>query len=160
MLCPKCSAEVPEGNSLCPQCGTQLASGAAEPEIKAKPTKLGIPLLPLLGAAMLTVGPFLRWLAERHTTIQGFNTSQATALYVLGALVFVVTVLTKENDRRLSAALILIGALSLALVFHFVYVVFDQDIRWGVVREGFYVTGVGAFLTTLAGCPLFRQIEI
>jgi len=160
VLCPKCSAEVPEGSSLCSQCGAQLAPDVTEPEIKARPIKLGIPLLPLLGAAMLSVGPFLRWLSERNTTIQGFNTTQATALYVFGALVFVVTVLAKGNERQLSAALTFLGALSLALVFQFVYVVFDQGIRWGIVREGFYVTGVGAFLTALAGCPLFRKIEV
>jgi len=162
VLCPKCSAEVPEGSSLCSQCGAQLAPGAAEPEIKARPAKLGLPLLPLLGAAALGVGPFLSWASvEMGGALQGLQVwPPASALYVLGALAFIVTLLAKGDEHRLSAALTFIGALSLALVFHFVYFVFDQGVTWGNVREGFYVTGVGAFFTALAGCPLFRQIMV
>jgi len=128
---------------------------------KLKLPKLGLPLLPLLGAVMLAVGPFLTWASNKFATVQGFDWKPATALYVFSALAFTIPVLAKENDRRLSAALTFLGALSLALVFYWVYGVFNEPgLSWGDVREGFYVTGVGAFFTTLAGCPLFRRIVI
>ena len=169
MLCSKCGAESLEGSILCSQCGEQLAPQSipvvAGPEIKAKPAKLGLPLLALLGAAALVVGPFLRWLIQSNAlqtaTLQGLYWSPTSALYVLGALVFIVTLVLKEKERQLSVALTVLGALCLALVFHFVYVVYDEPaLGWGDVREGFYVSAVGAFYTTLAGCPLFRRLMI
>jgi len=169
VLCPKCGAEALEGTSLCSQCGEQLAPQSApviaEPEIKDKPAKFGLPLLALLGAAALVVGPFLRWVFQSNDsqslTMQGLYWSPATALYVLGALVFVVTLVLKEKERQMSVALTVLGALCLALVFHFVYVVYDEPgLAWGDIREGFYVSAVGAFFTTLAGCPLFRRLMI
>ena len=167
MLCSKCGAESLEGSILCSQCGEQLAprSVVAGPEIKAKPANLGLPLLALLGAAALVVGPFLRWLIQSNAlqtaTMQGLYWSPTSALYVLGALVFIVTLVLKEKERQLSVALTVLGALCLALVFHFVYVVYDEPaLGWGDVRVGFYVSAIGAFYTTLAGCPLFRRLMI
>jgi uncharacterized PurR-regulated membrane protein YhhQ (DUF165 family) len=81
---------------------------------------------------------------------------------VLGALVFLVTTLARENQRRLSAALAVLAGFSLALVFTSAYkiIVDEPPIPWGDVGEGFYVAGVGAFLITLAACPLFRRIAV
>jgi hypothetical protein len=177
VLCPKCGAEAPEGTSLCSLCGEQLVQQAtqqpaplaapvmAEPEIKEKPAKLGLPLLVLLGAAGLVIGPFLRWVFQSNSfqsmTMQGLYWSPASALYVLGVLVFIVTLVLKDRERQLSIALIVLGAACLALVGHFAYVVYDEPgLAFGDIREGFWVSAAGAFLTTLSGCPLFRKLMI
>ena len=181
MLCPKCGAAAPEGTSLCSQCGEQLApqpapvmdgqsstpidSLSAKPEPQCKPCKLGLPLLALLGATALVVGPFLRWVFQSNQvqtlTMQGLYWSPGSALYVLGTLVFVMTIALKDKDRQLSAVLTILGALSLALVCHFAYVVYDEPgLAFGDIREGFYVSAGGAVFTTLAGCPLFRRLMI
>ena len=176
MICPKCGAEAPEGTSLCSQCGEQLAPQSApaiaesapvvaEPEIKEKPAKFGLPVLALLGGLGLVVGPFLRWVFQANRvqslTMQGLYWSPGSALYVLGAMVLIVTLVLKDKERQLSIALTLLGALCLALVFHFAYVVYDEPgLAFGDIREGFYVSAGGAAFTTLAGCPLFRRLMI
>ena len=159
MFCSKCGAEVSNGSHSCSKCGARIAL-----------PKLGLPLIPLLGAVALSVSPFLHWVSERvwsSWTLQGLPWPEsASALYVSGALVFLVTILARENERRLSAALAILGALSLGLVFTFTYKVivyvppWGGQIPWGDVREGFYVAGVGAFLTALSACPLFRRIAL
>ncbi len=127
--------------------------------------RLGLPVVPVVGGIMLAVGPFLRWVININgRTLQGLDYSPGDALYVLGGLAILVTLLSWENERRQNAAFLIVGALSLALVFHFVYI-FQHDIHptglgWSDVREGFYVSGVGALLTALAGCPLVRKLVI
>jgi len=180
MFCSKCGAEIPNGSTFCLKCRTQLTTETAKTRIKIKLPKLGLPLLPLLGAVMLIVGPFLAWTRSKtlggysgqityHVSYQGLTEfcGQAVPLFIFGAMVFVVMVLARGHERRLSALLTAIGALSLVLVFHFVYVFFDTYQHydrfsggWGDVSEGFYVVGVGAFLVTLSGCPLFRRIVV
>ena len=180
MFCSKCSAEVPNGSNFCLKCGTPLAPKIAKTRRKITLPKLGLPLLPLLGAVMLIVGPLLVWVRAKQfgdlivdhpsPSIQGLQYIQSIPLLVLGAMVFVVMVLAKGNERRLSALLTALGVMSLAFVFHFIYRFFDSyqnfyshtwgHVDWGDVREGFYVVGVGAFLVALSGCPLFRKIVI
>jgi uncharacterized membrane protein (DUF485 family) len=175
MFCSKCGAEVPNGSNFCLKCGTPLSPKAAKTKRKIVLPKLGLPVLPLFGAVMLIVGPFLIWvrssyeqLAQDHS-YQGFTydfSPWAVPLFVLGVITFVVLVLAKGNERRLSVLLTALGAVSLTLVFHFVYVYFTNYHhylafkRWSDVREGFYVVGVGAFLVALSGCPLFRRIKV
>jgi hypothetical protein len=177
VLCPKCGAEAQEGTSLCSQCGEQLvqqpvpqsatqsAPVLAEQEIKEKPARFGLPVLVLLGAIGLVIGPFLRWVFQSNgfqsLTMQGLYWSPGTALYVLGVLVFIVTLVLKDKERLLSVALTVLGLACLALVCHFAYVVYDEPgLAFGDIREGFYVSAGGAVFTTLAGCPLFRRLMI
>jgi hypothetical protein len=153
VFCSKCGAEVRNGSSSCSKCGARIGL-----------PKLGLPLLPLSGAVALSVSPFLPWVPDgwwRSLGSLGWPHSES-ALYVLGALVFLVTILARENERRLSTALAVLGALSLALVFTSAYKISidEPPIPWGDVGQGFYVAGVGAFLTTLAACPLFRRIVV
>jgi hypothetical protein len=153
VFCSKCGAEVRNGSSSCSKCGVRIG-----------PAKLGLPLLPLLGAVALSVSPFLPWVPDgwwRCMDSLGWPHSES-AFYVLGALVFLLTTLARENERRLSTALAVLGALSLALVFTSAYkiIVDEPPIPWGDVGEGFYVAGAGAFLTILAACPLFRRIAV
>lgn len=169
MLCPKCGAEVIEGIHQCSQCGEKLvpdsATVMAAPELKDESAILGLPVMALLGAAALIIGPFFRWVFQSNdfqtVTMQGLYWSPGTALCVLGAMVFVMTFVLKEKEQQLSVVLTVLGALCLALVGHFAYVVCDEPgLARGDLREGFYIAAAGGFFTFLAGCPLFRRLKI
>jgi len=76
-------------------------------------------------------------------------------------LVFIVTLVLKDKEHQLSAALTVLGLACLALVCHFGYVVYDEPgLAFGDIREGYWVSVGGAIFTTLAGCPLFRKLMI
>ena len=163
-VCIKCGGEIPEESKFCPDCGAKV--------VVPKPPKVrefseigervfGAPdLLALIGTLALLVGPFLgwldlEWLTGEPGTIQGLESAilspSGPLLFLFGALCLVAVIVARNLGRVSGLVYVALALCAGAIVGHFVYVIYDNDLDWGDMAVGFYVAGAGAVLVLVGG---------
>jgi Zn-dependent protease with chaperone function len=160
MYCDKCGREMPEGSRFCNSCGTQASSGGTsygraanvlEPlvaQIKRDP----VVALVSVGSLMLVLGPLLAWVSARFgAATLGLQMPSGAAVLAAGVLLLVTLVLSRTGmPGAWGIVTMLISGLALVLVFQSMYWINDQAVDL-TIREGVYVSMVGALLTAVGG---------
>lgn len=161
MYCNKCGREMPEGSRFCNTCGTQASSGGMgsygkaanvfEPlvaQIKRDP----VVALVSVGSLMLVLGPLLAWVSARFgAATLGLQMPSGAAVLAAGVLLLVTLVLSRTGmPGAWGIVTMLISALALILVFQSMYWINDQAVDL-TIREGVYVSMVGALLAAVGG---------
>ena len=165
-VCIKCGGEIPEGAQFCPDCGAKVVVPKPPkvrdaPEIGLGEGTFGVPdWLALIGALALLVGPFLSWREIMEFPVQGLDSSDGIILYVMGALCLVAVLMARNLGRVSGLVYIALALCALAIVGHFVYVIYDVDLDWGDLAWGFYVGAAGAVLVLAGGISrLLKKTE-
>jgi len=154
-ICSKCGGEIPEESKFCPNCGAKVVV-PKPPKIKEAPEigegVFGTPdLLALIGALLLLVGPFLQWADVLVLPTQGLDYGEGIILFVMGAICLAAVIVARNLGRISAMVYIGLALCALAIVGHFVYVLYDLDLDWGDIAVGFYVAGAGAVLVLIGG---------
>ncbi|MBA7655361.1 hypothetical protein ES703_63265 [subsurface metagenome] len=158
-VCTKCGGEIPEESKFCPNCGAKVVV-PKPPKIKEAPEigegVFGLPdWLALIGALLLLVGPFLTWIEVLGISTQGLESAglspSGPLLYVFGALCLIAVIVARNLGRISAMVYVSLALCALAIVGHFVYVLYDLDLDWGDIAVGFYVAGAGAVLVLVGG---------
>ncbi len=163
-VCTKCGGEMPEETKFCPNCGAKVVE-PKPPKVKEAPEigerEYGAPdLLALIGALALLVGPFLSWMDILGFPAQGLDWGEGIILYVMGALCLATVIAARILGRVSGLVYVGLALCALAIVGHFVYVLYDLDFDWGDIAWGFYVAGAGAVLVLVGGITrLFTETE-
>jgi len=166
-VCIKCGGEIPEESKFCPDCGAKVVV-PKPPKIKEAPEigvgegAFGAPdLLALIGALALLVGPFLTWAEDlviimgEPVSFQGLESSilspSGPLLFLFGALCLAAVIISRNLGRISAMVYVGLALCALAIVGHFVYVLYDNDFDWGNLAVGFYIAGAGAVLVLVGG---------
>jgi len=151
---------MPEGSRFCNTCGTQASSGGTsygkaanvfEPlvaQIKRDPVVAMVSVASL----MLVLGPLLAWVSARFgAATLGLQMPSGAAVLAAGVLLLVTLVLSRTGmPGAWGIVTMLISALALILVFQSMYWINDQAVDL-TIREGVYVSMVGALLAAVGG---------
>lgn len=154
MACGRCGAENPQSNIYCSSCGVLLSEEGGKvqeghaPEVSAKMVRIQVrpsEAIIIFGAVLTILGTFLPVIDEEDTQFLWVNWMGGGAvLSLIGILSLAALVLARNGTSRAwHIAILLMGALALALIFQYLYWVHDMD---GSVAAGFWVTMVGALL--------------
>ena len=161
MYCSKCGKEIPPGSSFCSSCGTpvkeQGAKGSSQlPQwgsalsmlIKLDPVMAIIPI----GSFFLILGAFLPWYTAGgrffSATTLGLQMPAGAVIAALGVLFLVVLILSRTGTPgSWGLVMLLVSALTLALIFQTIYHLTDSDVSVGA---GVYLAMVGGLVITVA----------
>jgi hypothetical protein len=159
MYCNKCGREIPSGSRFCSSCGTlassqetgsgSRASTVFEPlvsQVKKDP----VLALTSVGSFLLLLGPLLAWASARFgSATLGLQLPSGAVVLAAGILLLVTLVLSRTGTPGAwGIVTLLLSALSLTLVFQSMYWINDQGFA---IREGVYISMVGALLTACGG---------
>lgn len=160
MYCNKCGREIPGGSRFCSSCGTMASSqgtgGGRTPavfeplvsQVKKDPALA----LTSVGSLLLLLGPLLAWVSARFgAATLGLQMPSGAAVLAAGILLLVTLVLSRTGTPGAwGIVTLLLSALALTLVFQSMYWINDRGVDL-TIREGVYISMVGALLTACGG---------
>jgi ribosomal protein L40E len=156
--CSKCGAENPEDNIFCSSCGARFSEVRAKDQEchgadvssqspKDQPSQYIsinriVRVLVILGALILIVGTFLPW-----DGVLGIMIPQGAVLCLIGVLSISALVMSRSGaDRSWNMVMLLLAALSLALIFQTFYMIKDYG---DSIMVGSWVALMGSLIITV-----------
>lgn len=158
MYCGKCGAEIPDDSTFCGSCGTPVSGEAAKKGGESQVSKSldrasqwvksdTAGALILFGALLLILGTFLPWTRSLGVNILGLNLlASGAVICALGVLLLVMLVLSRTSTNTAwGAVMLLLSALTLALIFQSFYYMKDNDYS---ISAGLWIAMLGAIIVT------------
>jgi len=176
MFCSKCGSQIPEGSKFCTLCGTQVAGEGYplppeqepgnRPAAWPSPDYRRVPGSPLsvtmdgpaklfivFGALFMALGAFLPWIQEEGVTLLGVNVplgGTATVLCLVAVMQVCAVVLSRSGAiGAWNYVFLLLSLVAMALVFQFLYFVFDNEGGASDLSYGYWMTMSGTLVATV-----------
>ncbi len=156
MFCGKCGAEIPDDSTFCGSCGAPVSGEAPKKREESQVSKSldravqwvksdTAGALIVFGALLLILGTFLPWTSIGGVNILGLNLlANGPVICALGVFFLIMLVLSRTSTNTAwGAVMLLLSALTLALVFQSLYHMKGNDFS---ISAGLWIALLGAII--------------